>query len=305
MIIILVVAPSILAKPFPFLPLDYPPLDAQLDGETLYGVYFFHKPLNFNSRQEKIAGFVAKFEWVGEWEFVERISENLLSPHTINMTKEGNLLISETGRDRVFIIDTDGFIVWDSEDYGIEIWSPNDAEISEDGKRILVCENMDSKITEIELESGEVVWQYDLTPNEEIHDVDYLDNGNISFVKSLSKVYTEINRDGEEVWSHGNEEWGWVRNAERGESGNTLIADYHKIYLVTPDHRETVLTHDMIALYNIHKTPEGLLTVSGNALIMLGKEGIKWVLTLPQIEKEELPLQFNEWRELSVLGYVQ
>lgn len=260
--------------------------------------------------------FVARFERVDdEWRFQERVFEDLFWSHTINITPERNLLISDSLRNRALIITPDGQVIWNSQDFGLVIIYPNDAELNADGTKVLICVNtpieneIEPRLIEVDLESGAITLEFIFPLGEEIHDPDYHDGDQIiSVLMSLSKTYKEYTRDFEEVFSYGNENWVWPRNAEKISDGKILIADMHSISVITPDTERVVLSldPDKSFLYNIHVTPEGLLCAEWSRVFMLDRQGnIKWQLRFPRSDQSQIPIPFDVLRNLAELGYVK
>ena len=259
-------------------------------------------------------GGVLRFEWVdGDWKYREELFSGLQMAHTLNLTPGGNLLISDSMNDRVLIVDPGEGVIWNSEDYGIVVEYPNDAELRADGNRILICENgsVEKRIVEIDIQSGDVTWEYSAFPFDEVHDCDYLENDNVIFVLSLSKTCLEVNRDGEKVWDYGNPDWGWVRNVERLPDGNTLVADDVNIYSVTPEYDENVVfsgtgSGRKQSLYNIHTTSQGVLCSTGLCIFMVNDGEIVWRLFGGSNRPHLIPpMSFDRWRMLKVLGYIK
>lgn len=287
----------------------YNPMDAHLDGDILQVLY---------GDQGKVGqGFVAQFTWVDDaWELEERIyadlPDGLRFAHSMNPVPAG-WLISDSANSQVVEIDFDGAVIWNSADLGIVMEYPNDAELSPDGFYFLICDNSEGKqrVIEVEIATGEIVWEH--ATSEETHDADYLDNGHVMYVRSLSKTVEEVSRDHELIWKHQiNDDW--PRSAERLENDNTLIASNTAIFEIAPDHQENKIIGELEELYNIHLTSQGILATTWKAVLMIEMDGsILWNLQLPIEDLQGAPiispdkrrmLSIQSFHKLKTIGYV-
>jgi hypothetical protein len=160
-------------------------------------------------------------------------SPGLIFAHSAKVLGNGNILVSDTGKDRVLELDRKGNVVWSSEEWsggtgrlsdGSHLWYPNDAEETSEGK-ILISDRNNNRMVEVDTD-GEIVWLYDKLKH--CHDADRLSNGNTMVASSDENKVLEIDPDGKTVWSYGDgspEMLNWPRDADRLENGNTLIAD--------------------------------------------------------------------------------
>jgi len=160
-------------------------------------------------------------------------STDLIFAHSAKEMKNGNILISDTGKDRVLEIDREGNVVWSSEEWrggtgklsdGSHLWYPNDAEETSE-ECILISDRNNSRAVEVD-RKGKIIWVYDKLKH--CHDADRLPNGNTMVASSDENKVFEIDPGGNIVWSYGDgspEMLNWPRDADRLENGNTLIAD--------------------------------------------------------------------------------
>ena len=160
-------------------------------------------------------------------------SAGLIFAHSAKVLKNGNILVSDTGKDRVLELDRKGSVVWSSEEWsggtgrlsdGSHLWYPNDAEETTEG-RILISDRNNDRMVEVDRE-GNIIWLYDKLKH--CHDADRLPNGNTIVSSSDENKVFEIDSKGNVVWSYGDgspEMLNWPRDADRLENGNTLITD--------------------------------------------------------------------------------
>lgn len=284
------------------------PMDAFVDGNTLFALY--------TDLGDVRTAFIGVYEQNGEWELKERIysdlPDGLRFSHTIVPTPEG-FLISDSANSRILKLSPTGQKTWNSDESTIRMDYPNDAELSPDGDYILICDNSrgNQRVIEISLD-GTIQWEHPV--DEEVHDVDYCENGNIRFVRSLSKAVEEVDRNHERTWYHQIDDT-WPRCSEKLSDGSTLIAGESTIYRVTENHEESVITTGLEGLYNIHHTDEGILTCTWQGVLMLDDNGsILWSVGVPDddisnmlINPDQLrmTMPFEEWKNLMTIGYIQ
>jgi hypothetical protein len=160
-------------------------------------------------------------------------SPELIFAHSAKILRNGNILVSDTGKDRVLELDRKGNVIWSSEEWsggtgrlsdGSNLWYPNDAEETGEG-RILVSDRNNNRMVEVDTD-GRIVWLYDKLKH--CHDADRLSNGNTMVASSDENRVLEIDPNGKTAWSYGDgspEMLNWPRDADRLENGNTLITD--------------------------------------------------------------------------------
>lgn len=160
-------------------------------------------------------------------------SPELIFAHSAKVLESGNILVSDTGKDRVLELDRKGNVVWSSEEWGdgtgklsdgSHLWYPNDAEETTE-RRILISDRNNDRIVEVDRE-GKISWLYDKLKH--CHDADRLSNGNTLVSSSDENKIFEVDPKGQVVWSYGDgsvEMLNWPRDADRVENGNTLITD--------------------------------------------------------------------------------
>lgn len=160
-------------------------------------------------------------------------SKDLLFAHSAKIMSNENILVTDTGKDRVLEINRNGEIVWSSEGWsrgtgrlndGSHLWYPNDAEESTPGK-ILISDRNNDRMIEVD-RKGKVWWSFNKLKH--CHDADRLSNGNFLVASSNENKIFEVDLGGKVVWSYGDgsaEMLNWPRDADRLDSGNTLIAD--------------------------------------------------------------------------------
>ncbi len=163
------------------------------------------------------------------WQF----SGGLLFAHSAKELENGNILISDTGKNRVLETDRGGNVVWSSETWGggkgklsdgSHLSYPNDAEETTEGT-ILISDRNNDRLVEVDRE-GKIVWLYDKLKH--CHGADRLRNANTMVASSDENKVYEIDPSGKIVWSYGDgspEMLNWPRDADRLENGNTLITD--------------------------------------------------------------------------------
>lgn len=282
----------------------YSSMDAQLVGDSLYVLYAERE-----STEGNFIGVWARWAKNEEWIFDHKILQGEFAfPHTGNL-KEGAGVVSDSDNNRVLIVTRSGVVLWDSSGK-ITLNYPNDAELSADGKRILISE-WAGWLKEIDLKTSKIVWEYQ-APGENFHDADYIPGGGVQYVNSHTGEVGEvvqIDRAGVTVWSHHPALLeGWIRNAERLENGVILIADNRMIVAVTKSHKEKIL-FDLgdCGLYNIHVTAEGLLYAAGSGCVgLIAPDGksILWEVKLPR-ENPAPVLDLQDYIKAKAMGYIQ
>ncbi|MHA1292189.1 MAG: aryl-sulfate sulfotransferase [Promethearchaeota archaeon] len=119
--------------------------------------------------------------------------------HNPDYLENGNIIVADSGNDRIIEIDYDNKeIVWKYDD-GLS-W-PRDADELENGN-ILITDCLNCRIIEIEKDTKKIVWAYSrdlMVP----YEADLLDNGNILIGNGYGGTVYEVNRDGIVVWRYG------------------------------------------------------------------------------------------------------
>ncbi len=165
--------------------------------------------------------------------------------HNADKQPNGTVIISDTGNDRVIIVDQAGTIIWNSDAVvlsdGSTLHYPNDANLLGNGN-LLITDRDNHRVIEIDV-VGNIVWQHGQTgvPGAEPwrlngpHNADRLVNGNTIIADSNNQRIVEVTPAGSIVWSYA-VDLNWPRDADRLDDGNTLINDSsnHRVIEVTP-----------------------------------------------------------------------
>ena len=199
----------------------------------------------------------------------------LIFAHSAKVLRNGNILVSDTGKDRVLELDRKGSVVWSSEEWsggtgrlsdGSHLWYPNDAEETSEGK-ILISDRNNNRMVEVDTD-GEIVWLYDKLKH--CHDADRLPNGNTMVASSDENKVLEIDPDGKTVWSYGDgssEMLNWPRDADRLENGNTLIADSKNGRIIEVDKDGQIVWSFNLGYFGMPYEADRLS--NGNTLILI------------------------------------
>ncbi len=167
-------------------------------------------------------------------EFLWVYDEGLQFAHNADLQDNGNMIISDTGNDRVIEVDSSFNIVWTTDEItfsdGSHLDYPNDANIIDDD-HVLITDRDNHRAFETDRD-GNIVWQFgvtgvlgsDDTHLDGPHNADRLPDGNTIIADSNNRRIIEITPTGEIAWSY---EGGlnWPRDADRLDNGNTLITD--------------------------------------------------------------------------------
>jgi hypothetical protein len=200
-------------------------------------------------------------------------------PHNADQDLAGDVIISDTGNNRVIIVNSAGELVWNSDDHplsdGSQLNYPNDANRLANGD-ILITDRDNHRALEITL-SGTKIWQFGQTgvPGGGAarlrgpHNADRLENGNTLIADSNNQRIVEVSPAGALVWVHAGG-LDWPRDADRLANGNTLINDSNnrRLLEVTPAHA-TVWTYATPDLsYDADRLDDGhtLLSAGGQIL---------------------------------------
>ncbi len=152
-------------------------------------------------------------------------------PHNAERLSDGTTLVSDTGNNRVFRVDSGGQITWSSDDWGngsgtlsdgSHLHYPNDVTVLEN-RHLLIMDRNNDRVVEVSTE-GEIFWQYDQLNRP--HNADRLPNGNTLVCNSEDNHVVEIDPQGQVVWTFGDAfPLNWPRDADRLANGNTLVTD--------------------------------------------------------------------------------
>jgi len=145
----------------------------------------------------------------------------LIFAHSVEMMKNGNLLVADTGNDRIVEMSKEGEILWSSEEWeDIKLDYPNDAEEVEEGVYLISDRNND-RVLKVNKE-GRVLFEFlDLIRP---HNVDYLENGNLLISDSERDRVIEVDGQGRVVWEFG-KGLNWPRDVDLMKNGDFLITD--------------------------------------------------------------------------------
>jgi len=217
--------------------------------------------------------------------------------HNADRQDNGDVIISDTGNDRVIIINETGTILWDTDNIsfsdGSQLQYPNDANLLANGNR-LITDRDNHRVIEV-TESGNIVWQFGETgiPRNDSdhlfgpHNADRLTNGNTIIADSINRRVIEVDSTGTIVWQYA-DSLDWPRDADRLENGNTLINDSNNYRLieVTPD-GQIVWEHLLPGIsYDSNRLPSGnTLYDSGQSLYEVDPTGeVVWEYPPPSEE---------------------
>ncbi len=154
--------------------------------------------------------------------------------HNADRQADGKAIISDTGHDRVIIIDQSASILWNSDDImfsdGSHLNYPNDANILSNG-HLLITDRDNHRAFETLLD-GTIVWQFGQTgvPGNDMahlrgpHNADRLSNGNTLIADSENNRIVEVTAGDAIVWTYAGG-LDWPRDADRLDNGHTLIND--------------------------------------------------------------------------------
>lgn len=225
-------------------------------------------------------------------------SAGLSFAHNADLQANGDVVISDTGNDRVLIVDSGGNVVWDSDSVALSDGShlnyPNDANVLPSGN-LLITDRDNHRVIEITL-AGTIVWQHGQTgvpgggPTRlnGPHNADRLANGNTIIADSNNQRVIEVTPGHTIAWIY-NVGLNWPRDADRLANGNTLINDsnHHRVIEVTPE--KTIVwtyTVDQIS-YDSDRLDDGHTLISnGGQIIEVTADGTL-VWSYPQIVPPE------------------
>jgi len=131
-----------------------------------------------------------------------------------------------------------------------------------------------------------IVWYYSTFNNHSAmfhqHNPDILSNGNLIVCDSQNKRVTEINRTTKQVvWTYTDDKMAWVRDADELPNGNLLISDSGRVFEINKTTKEIVWHYggDLLSVY------EADILENGNILIGGGETGVAYEID-PNTKKE-------------------
>lgn len=211
-------------------------------------------------------------------EVVWKYSNGLLFAHSAVVLSDNTILVTDTGHDRVIIIDPKtNDIVFTSDTWGNNTGTlsdgshldyPNSAKELING-HLLITDRNNNRFIEVD-KAGYLYFSYDKLNKP--HNADKLINGNYLVSDSENHTVKEIASDGSIVWQYGtgNTDFlNWPRDADRLTNGNTLITDSrnHRVIEVTPD-GEIVweYTGNLYWPFEADRLADGTTVISGSQI---------------------------------------
>ena len=222
----------------------------------------------------------------------------LVNPHSAYPAKGGNILISDTGDNRVIEVNRSSRIVWDTDDLGggdgrlgqgrmsdgSRLDYPNDAKLLPDGTIMISC-RLQNRVIRI-TRTGRIVWKVGGFLNRQ-HNPDMLPNGNVIIADSGWNRVIEVNPRGKIVWRFGSprtHQLAWPRDANVLHNGNVLItdSDHNRIIEVNRSGQIVRQWTGLQRPYSTASLPDGDILVGdglGPGVVRLnGKDQIVWKL---------------------------
>ncbi|MFH1602144.1 MAG: NHL repeat-containing protein [Candidatus Shapirobacteria bacterium] len=146
--------------------------------------------------------------------------DGLVFAHSAKILSNGNLIIADTGNNRLIEVNRDKELVWQS---NFSLSYPNDVDILENG-HFLVTDRNHNRVIEIDRQ-GNVYWQY--TDLNRPHNADRLENGDTLISDSERNKVIRVNLKGEIVWEYGSKDSAlyWPRDIDLFGNNNYLITD--------------------------------------------------------------------------------
>lgn len=255
--------------------------------------------------QVLITGFGHRLIW--------RYKGQLVIPHSAYPMTNGDILIADTGNNRVLEVDKNSHIVWDSDDLGkgrgvmgqgtmsdgSKLAYPNDAKPLANGDILISC-RLQSRIIEI-TRTGHIVRTISGFLHEQ-HNPNPLSNGNMLIADSNADRILEINPKDQIVWEYGGEVNGsdilsWPRDATLMPNGDILITDSNHgrvievnsakqlvrqwtnlshPYAAVPLPNSNILVDDGTAFGFVELTPTGRRVWKLNQNVAIGKSNLPW-----------------------------
>ncbi|MHA1999198.1 MAG: aryl-sulfate sulfotransferase [Promethearchaeota archaeon] len=187
------------------------------------------------------SGKISEYTLEGElaWEIGRAGGLDLNWPHDADRLPDGNLLIADTGNDRVVELDPEGGVVWtwrawdhfDVNQADGATSHLNDVDRLANGNTLICLRNLDT-VVEV-APSGQIVWSYGSPGSPALnhpHNPDRLLNGNTMICDSENNRVIEVNPGGNVVWNYhpnfdGKPVLGWPRDADLLPNNHILISD--------------------------------------------------------------------------------
>jgi hypothetical protein len=177
----------------------------------------------------------------------------LVNPHSAYPTPNGDIIIADTGNNRVIIVNRRSRILWNSDDLGggrgrlgqgrlsdgTHLVYPNDAKPLSGGRIMISC-RLQSRVVIIN-RSGTILRDVSGMIDRQ-HNPHLLPNGDMLIADSSNNRIVQVNRQSHIVWSFGggaDSPLNWPRDATILPNGNILItdSDNDRLVEVTRSHR--------------------------------------------------------------------
>jgi hypothetical protein len=199
--------------------------------------------------QVLITGYGGRVIW--------RYTGRLDIPHSAYPMANGDILIADTGDNRVIEVNLASHIVWNSDNLGngrgalgqgtlsdgSKLAYPNDAKPLTNGDLLISC-RLQNRVIEITRQGKIVRSIYGFL--HEQHNPTPLPNGNLYIADSDADRIVEVNLENHIVWQFGGQSNGsdilsWPRAAMPMPDGNTLITDSDHNRLIEVTHRRQIV----------------------------------------------------------------
>lgn len=209
-----------------------------------------------------------------------------------------DILVSETGKNRVLVIDRTGVIAWNSDfvspfSDGSVLKYPNDARWHDSG--FLITDRDNHRVVLISI-SGQVLWQHGETGvsgNDDAHlkgphNGKILSNGNLLVCDSGNDRVVEINQDDRIIWSF-SDMLAWPRDASELKNGNILISSSQSgdVLEVTRSGDVAWSVSGIDLPYTAERLPDGLTLVTARDAVLWIDASGKVVKQITNDDKEE------------------
>jgi hypothetical protein len=207
------------------------------------------------------------------WEYKGELS----NPHSAYPMPNGDILIADTGNNRVIEVNRASRIVWTTDDLGgghgelgegrisdgSRLIYPNDAKPLPNGQIMISC-RLQSRVIDI-TKSGTIVRSIHGMLHRQ-HNPHVLANGDLLVSDSGAERVLEINKRDKIVWSYGGRgqnHLNWPRDAIPMPNGDILItdSDYNRLIEVTRSHQVVHYWTDLQRPYSAVLLPDGNILV--------------------------------------------
>lgn len=227
--------------------------------------------------------------------------------HEIKELPNGNLMIADTGYDRVFEIDYNTKEIiwewkpgdinwqevnpnWDADHYynnpiNYDWTHLNDVDFKDYGTwtAMLVSIRNFDLVVEVDYTSArnrekargeDIVWYYGEYQDKELlnhqHNPEYLENGNIMIADSDNHRIIEVDYQTKDILWKYEEDLSWARDCDELDNGNLLITDNHRVFEIDRDTNEVLweFNEGLVSAYEADRLD------NGNTLIGSGFGGI-------------------------------